>query len=306
MNVATLKAIAHTHAVSEEEVAARERRLASLATHTFVPRGCGVAYLGACPDERYTALVAVSNNVDGTIALLRTEWTRPGSVATVVAVSGPFNFVGTPGGICAVPGTQDVLLAECGAHVIRRVHVSSGTTTQLLGTFFVRHPQYVHCNADAIAVSSSNHRVYLLSWADELLAVCRLPLQQFEPRGLRLLPSGGMVVVDASSCRLIVFSRAGAVTGVVPDTGLDSVGMADVEVLSDGSYVTLSSSSGMVSKRDPVTGMVHARLNIMPGALCRASDALVTAPTAMTVLPDGALLVRGNGAQPMCGVIMRA
>ena len=158
------------------------------------------------------------------------------------------------GGLCTTPrGT--LLVADSYNNRVQEVSLDDGSWVRFVGEGVLQEPNYVHCSESVIAVSETReHRLTLLSWMDGSL------LARFggegstdgrlkAPRGLRLLASGGGVVVaDKENNRLCIFSTTGAFLRSLP-AGRDPCDVAECDggtsfvVANAGAVHTLSKVS---------------------------------------------------------------
>jgi hypothetical protein len=167
------------------------------------------------------------------------------SVGSFGSGKGQFNISSGYGGLCVSPDGDSVLVAEQSNHRVQQVRIVDGAWVRFVGEGVLKAPQYVDCNADAIAVSETTlHRISVLSWTDgsvraQFGSMGSDPGQLHWPCGVRLLADGsGLVVADPRENQLCVFATSGE---FVRSVGTEETGLyypCDVlQCASDGSFI---------------------------------------------------------------------
>jgi sugar lactone lactonase YvrE len=216
---------------------------------------------------------------------------------------GQFNF--SCGGLCVSPDGDSVLVAEYHNNRVQQVRIVDGSWVRFVGEGVVSLPDFVDCNANVIVVSEpAYHCISVLSWADGSVRT-RFggegsgPGQLDFPRGVRLLVDGsGLVVADSDNSRLCVFTLSGEFLTTVgsKDQGLNCP-YDVVECASDGSFIVTNIDDHNLVKlsRDGAIVDIYGRKG--------NGDGEFIDPTTLTALPDGGMVVRGNGG--LCVQVFR-
>ncbi len=196
------------------------------------------------------------------------------------------------GGLCVSSDGDSVLVAEWGNHRVQQVRIVDGAWVRFVGEGVLEKPDFVDCNGAVIAVSEwACHRISVLSWADGRVrarfgSYGSVPGQLRFPRGVRLLADGsGLAVADSWNHRLCVFTLNG---GLVAAGGSREQGMwysCDVlECVSDGGFIVANFYGKDLVKCSRHDAKIRAH--------GEKGDIAVQLPSALSLLPDGGIVVR--------------
>ncbi len=189
------------------------------------------------------------------------------------------------GGLCVSPDGDSVLVAESYNDRVQEVRIADGVRVRFIGAGELREPQCVDCNADVIAVSENSCSVCVLAWVGGGL-LARFGswgsgISQLQnPRGVRLLAERrGVVVADYANNRLCVFDLTGGHVKTIGGAASTPSPWDVVECTSTRSFI--------------VADYKHDKLvNVGWDGQRVAADVTARSPSALAVLPDGALVVR--------------
>lgn len=205
--------------------------------------------------------------------------------------SGKGKFKFSRGGVCVSPDGDSVLVAEWFNERLQQVRIVDGSWVRFVGRGVLGYPDYVDCNADAIAVSEIHPRcrISVLSWVDGSVRAQfgSDPAQLNLPRGLRLLADGsGLVVVDQGNDRLCVFTLGGELVKTMG--GMDQGLQYPSDVLErarDGCLIVANTyGSNLIGfSRDGAKTWRFGRRGCGPREF--------NMPNALAALPEGGLVV---------------
>jgi len=204
--------------------------------------------------------------------------------------SGKGQFVWFHGGLCVSPDGDSVLVAERNDDRLQQVKIADGSWVRFVGVGVLKHPYYVDCNSNVIAVSESRiHRISVFSWADgSVLAQFGSrgwgPGELHFPRGLRLLcDSNELVVADTGNNRLCLFT----VSGKFVSTLASKYAVRDV--------IEYGADGGFIATNELWVSLVHvsrdAAVSDLIGSTVTSAIQLDD-PCALAALPEGGLVVR--------------
>jgi hypothetical protein len=201
------------------------------------------------------------------------------------------------GGLCVSPDGDSVLVAERHSKRVQQVKIADGSWERFVGVGVLKHPDYVDCTTDVIAVSEEvMHRICVFTWADGSV-LARFgsygygPDELWCPRGLRLLCDGNeLVVADANNNRLCLFTVTGEFVSTVASriAGL-SYPYDVIAYGADGGFITTNElwvNCVHVSRAGEVLDLIGSNVT---------SAIQLDKQLALAALPEGGLVVRTLG-----------